>query len=157
MTNHFELKQYCKRGHLFDDDNTYIRKNGNRRCRKCDSLRRTPFYKRPSSHADTQTRFWAFVKKGTPEECWEWTGYRHEEGYGVFTVNSKQKKAHRLTWEFVFSPIPDGLEVCHKCDNPPCCNPSHLFLGTHVDNISDMINKGRASWQKSKKQREESR
>lgn len=91
-------------------------------------------------------RFARFVQVGEPNACWEWTGFRIPDGYGQITIRSRQRtyKAHRLAWEIAHGPIPEGLQVCHKCDNPPCCNPAHLFLGTARDNVMDRERKGRS-------------
>jgi len=80
-------------------------------------------------------------------KCQEWTKYRNDKGYGVGNrkVNGKwvHVLAHRVAWEAVNGPVPTGLCVCHKCDNPPCIRIEHLFLGTHSDNMQDAANKGR--------------
>lgn len=76
-------------------------------------------------------------------DCWEWTGTRVPFGYGILIVDGKQKRAHRVAYEEFVGPIPDDALVCHKCDNPPCINPAHLFIGTHIDNAKDRNAKGR--------------
>lgn len=77
----------------------------------------------------------------------EWTGATLK-GYGQIGDGRCLRYTHRVAWELVNGPIPDGMHVCHHCDNPPCCNVDHLFLGTDADNNADMIAKGRAWWQK---------
>lgn len=64
-------------------------------------------------------------------------------GYGQFKVNNKVQRAHRVSWTIHFGDIPDRLLICHKCDNPSCVNPSHLFIGTQFDNMKDAVTKGR--------------
>lgn len=81
--------------------------------------------------------------------CWEWTGTRYESGYGKFPYRTRDCRyrampAHRAAWIIHKGPIPEGKLVCHKCDNPGCCNPEHLFLGSHKDNTQDMVRKGRS-------------
>lgn len=84
-------------------------------------------------------RFWSKVDVQNPEACWEWRAKRSDFGYGVF----KSEKAHRVAYQLLSGPIPDGLFCLHKCDNPPCCNPHHIFLGTLADNNRDAAAKGR--------------
>ena len=92
-------------------------------------------------------RFWNKVDRSDDvSKCWEWKSKARGQfgyGYGAFSVNSKATPAHRVAWTLMFGEIPNGLFVCHKCDNPKCCNPHHFFLGTHRDNMLDMQSKGR--------------
>jgi len=92
-------------------------------------------------------RFWNKVDKtpgyGPEGTCWVWTAGTFRRGYGAFRIGSKQKKAHRVALELSGVDVPDNLQVCHTCDNPPCCNPAHLFLGTHQDNVNDCVAKNR--------------
>jgi hypothetical protein len=82
--------------------------------------------------------------KGT-DDCWEWLGRSNDDGYGKISWSGKDLSAHRLSFEMTFGEIPNGMEVLHKCDNPPCVNPNHLFLGTQTDNIRDMKQKKRGA------------
>lgn len=94
-------------------------------------------------------RFWVKVDKtGGPDSCWPWTAARHYKGYGQFTWRVsygvfEERSAHRTAWELAHGPVLDGLHVLHRCDNPPCCNPAHLWLGTNAENNADMMRKGR--------------
>jgi hypothetical protein len=78
-----------------------------------------------------------------PADCWEATGPREANGYVRLNIHGKRVLAHRISWELHYGPIPPGMFVCHHCDNRACCRPSHLFLGTDVDNIRDMVAKDR--------------
>jgi len=75
--------------------------------------------------------------------CWNWLGFLHKQGYGVVSYQGTTWRTHRLLYTLDIGPIPPGLFVCHTCDNTSCCNPDHLFLGTHTDNQRDMVAKGR--------------
>ncbi len=91
-----------------------------------------------------EARFWNKVTvPDNDEACWEWLGNRLPYGYGHIKIEGKQIKAHRWSYEYINGPIPNGLLVLHRCDNPPCVRPDHLFLGTHSDNILDALAKGR--------------
>lgn len=96
-----------------------------------------------------EERFWGKVNKDGSfceklgSRCWEWMGGKTKDGYGSIGDNWKKIYTHRLVWELVNGPIPNKLCALHKCDNPGCCNPDHLFLGTKGDNIRDCIKKCR--------------
>jgi predicted XRE-type DNA-binding protein len=88
---------------------------------------------------------WARVDKHGPDECWPWAGACFTHGYGAARYRGATWVVHRLVWTLTHGPIPPGLFVCHTCDNPPCCNPAHLWLGTIADNNADKVRKGRAN------------
>lgn len=94
-------------------------------------------------HVPVEERFWD--KVDTSGDCWLWMGARQVSGHGVLGIRgSKLGRAHRVSYELCIGPIPPGMSVCHRCDNPPCVRPDHLFLGSQADNIADMKAKGRA-------------
>lgn len=96
---------------------------------------------------DITQGFLAFVNTNRESDCWMWTGarMRGEGSYGRF----RNRLAHRVAWELFKGPIPFGLYVLHRCDNPPCVNPEHLFLGTQQDNMDDAHQKGRGGpWER---------
>lgn len=107
----------------------------------------------PGSRGTDEERFWRKVIRGSGDECWGWSGGTTNDGYGYLTLgrehSHRKMVAHRFSYELANGPIPDGLLVLHSCDNPPCCNPDHLRLGTQSDNMFEMASKGR-SWQQLK-------
>ena len=89
-------------------------------------------------------RLAAHLKVDERTDCHLWTGYRDPVGYGRMYINGAKRIAHRIAWEVAHGPIPEGMIVMHAvCDNPPCCNPEHLKLGTQADNARDRVRKGR--------------
>lgn len=102
----------------------------------------------PPARRSISERFWAKVSKPDGDgACWIWNAALNEHGYGLIARGGKcggMALANRVSWEINEGPIPDGLCVLHHCDNPPCVNPDHLWLGTRADNNADMIAKGRA-------------
>lgn len=85
-------------------------------------------------------------RRDKSRDCWEWTGGKTVAGYGLFcTEGNRHVLAHRFAYELAYGAIPDGLLVCHSCDNPPCCNPDHLWLGNDAVNAADMVAKGRST------------
>jgi hypothetical protein len=92
------------------------------------------------------SRFWAKVdvSRGT-DECWVWTAAITRAGYGITSTRliGGERLAHRIAYFLVRGAIPEGLCICHQCDNPPCCNPNHLFVGTRAENRLDCVHKGR--------------
>ena len=102
------------------------------------------------------THFWSRIDKNGPipthrpelGPCWEWQGSRIGKGYGHLNVGRNEHHyAHRLAYQLTIGPIPESLFVCHHCDNPPCCNPTHLWAATHQENMQDAGNKGQTGMQ----------
>lgn len=100
------------------------------------------------TYAEVLEEMWKSYKEVAgplPTPCWVWTKKRFHRGYGDICYQRKHRQVHRFAWESLHGPIPKGLLICHKCDNPPCFRPDHLFLGTNRDNVLDCLIKSRFS------------
>jgi len=106
---------------------------------------------RPANTPDT---LWSKVDKRNEDECWEWKGYKNKEGYGRAWINDKGYYAHRVIYSLAYpntislnapKSTDDTGFLLHTCDNPSCCNPKHLFIGSHWDNMADKVAKGRSA------------
>lgn len=94
---------------------------------------------------EEQARFWRGVRKAGTQECWEWSGRRNSKGYGQFRYRGRAVTASRVAWSLKNdAPFPANKLACHSCDNPPCCNPDHIWPGTARENSLDAVKKGRA-------------
>lgn len=123
---------------------TVIRRLQGRRHRYCSRS----CGRRAQPQTPVADRFWSKVDIRGLFECWEWQAYRKPDGYGQFSIGGRagreipaSRAAYLLTHGL--ASLPADIDVCHHCDNPPCCNPSHLFIGTRADNLSDCVSKGR--------------
>lgn len=110
-------------------------------CLSLEMLNRTRMLTKPIPFSERTKRFWSKVAKG--EGCWIWTGGTSGNGYGAFMLNGKHITAHRFSW--ILHRGEPRLHILHKCDNPICVNPDHLFEGTNLDNIKDRVSKGRSA------------
>ncbi len=113
-----------------------------RQCRLCELQAKRKPGSPPRPRGTMAERFWPKVEKS--EGCWLWRGSTNSDGYGTIKGNgSRVIKATHASWEIHYGPLHPGNFVLHSCDNPPCVNPDHLFEGTHLDNMADMVAKGR--------------
>jgi hypothetical protein len=109
-----------------------------------------------SNKLSTPETFWKRVAiTSNKDECWEWTASRKPNGYGQVGYQYHHYGTHQLAYILTFGKIPSGLEVRHKCDNPLCCNPNHLLLGTHLDNMKDAQEHGKFKESHTRKLREQ--
>jgi len=145
-------KTHCPAGHEYTPENTKIYKDGARRCRICIQNSEQAFKAKWATEDAQQVitpsmekRFWAKVIR--QDGCWDWNGRVGGNNYGLLRLNSKSIIASRFSYLLHKGPIPAGYFVCHTCDNPPCTNPEHLFLGSPKENVRDMLDKGRQTWQ----------
>lgn len=103
------------------------------------------FLSNPKTYQNVLRRLLASVLRDSGSGCWVWQKYRNRRGYGCMTMRASLSfLAHRVSYTLFRDAVPSGMMVCHHCDNPPCCNPSHLFVGTRQDNMDDMKRKGRS-------------
>lgn len=109
----------------------------------CSQECRTEGYKKRANQNIEEVYYKKCIKM---DGCWGWTGNRDADGYSTMYFNKKTLKSHRVSWIIHNGKIPEKLLVLHKCDNPPCTNPEHLFLGTQKDNWDDMVKKGRGCY-----------
>lgn len=109
-------------------------------------IRRT---RQPDSIEKVILKFWKRVEK--TDWCWNWTGRKVGKGYGILDLNATTMQAHRFSWVLHHGKIPDGMLVCHHCDNPGCVRPDHLFVGDDSANMQDMLRKGRGNKAKGEK------
>ena len=142
----------CKRELSRDAFDLLAKHNGEstdeikRSCRECSALWRKET--RDAAVQNAPFRFWSYVDRtGGKDACWEWQGARSPAGYGRITIRRADGRialrTHRYAYELTYGPIADGMFICHRCDNPPCCNPAHLFAAPPAGNTADGRSKGR--------------
>lgn len=132
-------KTHCINGHAYDEENTRWYR-GKRNCRACAKItNRKSKEKHRGDIIRKNLPIEAYFERGAPDECWPWMGGRVHFGYGRY----RGLYAMRVMYEREYGPIPPGLMIRHKCDNPPCVNQAHMELGTNADNMADATRRGR--------------
>ena len=148
------VAHYALRRLMFTDPAAWAKKMGGRTAQAARSAPKAPkAVDLPELDTYEQRRLWSHVRRGKPEECWPWQGATGSKGYGRFKVGGRLYLPHRLVYAFTKGPILNAQEhhgsvVMHSCDNPACCNPKHLTLGRQVENVGDMMAKGRHARQR---------
>jgi len=124
--------------------NTYIRFHRNTGRKRSEASRANMKAAALRRWGNPVVRFWSSVDKSErPKSCWIWKAGKDKYGYGIFCCGGDNYRAHRVAYQLTQGEIPKGKCVLHHCDNPSCVNPSHLFVGTHADNVRDKVAKGR--------------
>lgn len=147
--NKFYLGKICARNHYYKNTTYCLRLKSNQGCIECKRLTDRKYAKRPGlTTTPKEDLFWSYVDKNSqannPDDCWTWIAGKDRDGYGAFALSQHKKvKAHRYSYLLTYGDLPSNMHVCHKCDNPTCVRPDHLFLGTDADNIKDMMDKQR--------------
>lgn len=127
----------------FADGYVLVKLDGARHSVRCHPTWRMEYLPKRTSDEAILERLRSRSTVNPETGCWEWQGNAVRGGYGTTGVDNTTRFVHRMAWEIANGPIPDGLLCCHKCDNPPCWNPDHIFLGTNADNAADRVAKGR--------------
>jgi len=139
------VERTCARcGQQFIARRCQLKRGRGRFCSRTCQIQTAQEVRWATHQASVSTWFWEQVQKAGPDECWLWAGRRYRRGYGRFVLKGKQIAAHRMALSLsTGKPLSTPLLACHSCDNPPCCNPRHLWWGTDLDNTRDMLAKGR--------------